>query len=249
MTSITAVLFDKDGTLLDFQATWGPATAEVLAELSGNDGTVFADLAASCGFDLKTSRLLPGSPIIGGYTGDFAPAWASRLAAPHDRAFASHVDALFRRASLKYLTAYADVPAALDRFAHAGIPVGVATNDAEATARAHLGKLAILPRFAFVAGYDSGYGPKPGGGMVEAFARRVGVATGSVALVGDSPHDIIAARAVGAVPIGIARTQAAAEALSYLDVTSVADLRDLLLMLGIESGGPAGQEVEGVGGG
>ena len=39
-------------------------------------------------------------------------------------------------------------------------PAGGATNDAEATARAHLEKLAILPRFAFVAGYDSGFGPR-----------------------------------------------------------------------------------------
>jgi phosphoglycolate phosphatase len=246
---ITAVLFDKDGTLLDFDATWGPATGEVLAELSGGDGAVFADLAASCRFDPESSWLRPGSPIIGGHTDDFAPAWAARLVTSYDRAFAGRVDALFRRASLKHLTAYADVAAALDRLTQAGIPVGLATNDAEATARAHLDKLAILPQFAFVAGYDSGYGPKPGGCMVEAFARRIGVAIGGVALVGDSPHDVAAARAAGAVPIGITRTGAAADALAHLGVTSVADLPGLLLLLGIDGGGPAGEQVEGIGAG
>ena len=43
---IRAILFDKDGTLVDFQRTWGPATYDVLSELCDGDRAAFERLAA-----------------------------------------------------------------------------------------------------------------------------------------------------------------------------------------------------------
>ncbi|GGD92709.1 phosphatase [Aureimonas endophytica] len=230
---VEAVLFDKDGTLLDFDATWGPATAEVLRELSGGDAALFERLAASCGFLPETGGFLPDSPVIGGYTDDFAPAWATILGRPYDEAFKTRVDALFRAASLRHLTAYADVAAALAALRDAGLPIGLATNDSEATAKAHLHRLAIADLFDFVAGYDSGHGAKPGSGMVTRFAAAVDVAPLAVALVGDSPHDMHAAIGAGAVPVGIVRTERAAGQLGDLPSLTVPDLAGLLAGLGL----------------
>ena len=42
--------------------------------------------------------------------------------------------------------------------------LGIATNDGEVPARAHLTRAGILDSFAFVAGYDSGHGAKPDAG-------------------------------------------------------------------------------------
>jgi phosphoglycolate phosphatase len=235
---IRAVLFDKDGTLLDFDATWGPATADVLAALSGGDAACFADLSATGGFEPETGSFRPDSPIIGGDLPDFAPAWAERLGLAFDDAFVARVDAMFRAASLASLVGYDDVAACLARLAAAGLPIGLATNDSEATARAHLAKLGILDRFAFVSGFDSGWGGKPGPGMVAAFARAVGVPAAAVCLVGDSPHDIEAARRAGARGVGIARTARAAEVLGDAPEHTVAALAGLLAWLGLEEDGP-----------
>jgi phosphoglycolate phosphatase len=233
LAGVRAILFDKDGTLLDFDATWGPAAAEVLGTLAGGDRDVMRDLAASCGFDPQTDRFLPDSPIIGGYTAEFTPAWAARLGVPHDEAFIRQVDGLFRPASLRHLTAYDDVAEGLARLRDAGLPIGLATNDAEANAHAHLGKLGIAPFFGFVCGYDSGHGGKPGGGMARAFAAHAGVPVEAVALIGDTPHDMHEAAAAGAVGVGIARSERARRALGALPPLVVADMAELSKALGL----------------
>ncbi len=38
---IRAILFDKDGTLIDFQRTWGPATHVVLSQLCDGDAAAY----------------------------------------------------------------------------------------------------------------------------------------------------------------------------------------------------------------
>jgi phosphoglycolate phosphatase len=90
-----------------------------------------------------------------------------------------------------------------------GLRLGVATNDTEAPARAHLEAHGITGLFDFVAGYDSGYGPKPGPGMCLAFAKSQGLDPARVVMVGDSLHDLVAGRAAGmrtvAVLTGVAR--------------------------------------------
>ena len=108
-----------------------------------------------------------------------------------------------------------------------GIAAGVATNDAEATAEAHLAALGLRNAFRFVAGYDSGHGAKPLPGMVLAFADALGVEPSEIAMIGDSPHDIAAARGAGAYAIGIARTPRARAALGDLPdvvVTSMSEV-------------------------
>ncbi|RYE80440.1 MAG: HAD family hydrolase, partial [Hyphomicrobiales bacterium] len=161
--------------------------------------------------------------------------WAARLGLAHDGAFDDRVNTLYRAASLASLTGYDDNAEALAALRQRGIAIGLATNDSEQNARAHLSALGIEHWFDFVAGYDSGHGAKPGPGMVIAFARHVGVAPSAIALVGDSTHDIDAARAAGALGIGIARTKAAADALGTHADHRVDDLDALLALLGTPS--------------
>ena len=67
--------------------------------------------------------------------------------------------------------------------------------------------------------------------MVLAFAARIGVPPGEVALVGDSRHDLHAAKAAGAVAIAVLTGPATREELEPLAdhvVDSIADLPALL---------------------
>jgi len=76
------ILFDKDGTLIDFQRTWGPATHAVLAHFAGGDRAVFEELAAVSGFVAAEQRFLVDSPIISGMSPDFGTLWAQVLGQP-----------------------------------------------------------------------------------------------------------------------------------------------------------------------
>ena len=84
-----------------------------------------------------------------------------------------------------------------------GFALGIMTNDAEANTRAQLRRLGIDGLVMFVAGYDFGFGQKPDAAPVLAFAAAAGVAPPEVAVIGDSPHDLIAARAAGSVAVGV----------------------------------------------
>ena len=228
MAGLQGILFDKDGTLLDFDATWAPATMQVLDALASRRPAIARRMADACGLDTGRMSFRPGSPIIAGDTADYAPVWAELIGVPFDKAFETRVNDLYRSASLSTLRGYDDVAKGIDQLVARGYRIGLATNDAEATARAHLSALDILDRFDYVAGYDSGHGAKPGPGMVEAFARHVGLAPEAVALIGDSTHDMDAAKAAGAHPIGIARTPAARDALAGHADVIVADLAGLI---------------------
>jgi phosphoglycolate phosphatase len=228
MAGLQGILFDKDGTLLDFDATWAPATMQVLDALADGRRDIADRMAEACGLDIAAMTFLPGSPIIAGDTADYAPVWAELIGMPFDKAFETRVNDLYRSASLSTLRGYDDVAKGIDHLIAKGYRIGLATNDAEATARAHLFALGVLDRFDYVAGYDSGHGAKPGPGMVQAFARETGLHPAAVALIGDSTHDMDAAKAAGAHPVGIARTPAAQDALAGHAEVIVTDLAGLI---------------------
>ena len=95
-------------------------------------------------------------------------------------------------------TAVPDLGGFLHGLRARGLVLGVATHDEHEAARRQLSGAGALDAFAFVAGYDSGHGLKPGPGMLEAFASATAVPAGAVMVVGDSAHDLDMARAGGA---------------------------------------------------
>ncbi|MFN6979855.1 MAG: HAD family hydrolase, partial [Gemmobacter sp.] len=142
----------------------------------------------------------PDSPVIAGTAGKIAA-----ILSPHRPDIA--MPALLAR--MNALAAAADLVEAvplrpfLMRLRGRGLRLGVATNDAEAPAHAHLAAAGVTDLFDFVAGYDSGHGSKPGPGPLLAFAAATGLDPARVAMVGDSLHDLHAGRAAGMIPVAV----------------------------------------------
>ena len=65
-SKIKGLLFDKDGTLFDFDKTWNSWTKRILREVSEKSGVDLEKLAASIEFDLNTEKLMPQSIVIAG---------------------------------------------------------------------------------------------------------------------------------------------------------------------------------------
>ncbi len=200
---IRAVLFDKDGTLVDFQRTWGPAVREVMQHLASGNGAAYQRLAAASRFVEAEQRFLPDSPLIAEPTSGYGALWATALGRGANAEFFAEIDRLVCDATTRHLAAIGDPKALMTLLAARGYRLGMFTNDAEITARAHARKLGLDKLLKFIAGYDSGFGAKPDPEPVLAFARAVGVPASETAVVGDTVADVAAARAAGAIAIGV----------------------------------------------
>jgi len=199
---IRAILFDKDGTLVDFDRTWGPAVQAVLRHLTGGDADLYRTLSAESGL-VDGSHFRPDSPLIDEPTSVFAARWATLLGRSADPAFFGEIDRLLCEATTTHLAVIDDPKAVMSELAGRGYRLGLITNDAEATARAHVRKLGLDNLLGFVAGYDSGFGVKPAPGPVLAFATAVGVPTREIVMVGDTVLDIATARKARARAVGV----------------------------------------------
>jgi len=146
------------------------------------------------------------------------------LGVPLSREFVDHVDQMFFQTTLDHLATIGDVKALLTGLAARGLRLGLMTNDADLNTRAQLRQLGLDGLLEFVAAYDSGHGHKPDPDPVLAFAAFAGVAPAQVAVVGDTEHDLAAARAAGAVAVGVLSGPVPRERLLHCPM----DLRELI---------------------
>ena len=200
MTELKGLLFDKDGTLFDFQKTWAPFMAEIIETVAEGDTARAALMAEALGFDPAALRFDPSSVVVAGTNDDILDRLQS-VFPDLDR------DDTRRRmtegsAEVPQVPA-TDLSGCFSELTAMGFVLGIATNDAETAALANLESAGVLPFFDFVAGYDSGYGGKPAPGQLLAFARVTGLAPGAVAMIGDSTHDLHAGQAAGMLRIGV----------------------------------------------
>jgi len=228
---IRAVLFDKDGTLIDFDATWNPTYLDTVNKLAGKDAAVARRLLEVGGWDFASGSAKPGSPLRQASNAQIAALWAKELKYPGKlEGLEFQIDVLFRTGGVhnaKPTTPH--LPELLVRLKRAGLRIGVASMDGEAAVRATLERLDLSPFIDFVAGYDSGHGIKPEPGMVQAFAKQCGIKAGQVAVIGDSPHDLAMGRAAGVgLTVGFVGGGGVRDNLAPLADTIIEKLEDLL---------------------
>ena len=197
--TIKGVLFDKDGTLTDFHATWIPAYYAAAEQLSdGLKQVGLADLLMSAdGYDKLVGRCEPSSALACGSTSEIALLWAS-VAGTDDRSVLQMLEQTFSVHAADNAVPATDLTALFSSLTGRGLILGLATMDSEALAHKLLRNFDLARFFSFVCGYDSGYGEKPTPGMVRAFCDVSGLAPEEIAVVGDTPHDLNMARNAGA---------------------------------------------------
>ncbi|WP_394688839.1 HAD family hydrolase [Hoeflea sp.] len=228
---LKAILFDKDGTLVDFDRTWAETNRKSALLAADGDAALADRLLRACGMD----------PETGATAGDsmFAAANATEIAAhmiSHGSPFAladlsPMLDAAFVEGAEKPWP-ICDLDQLMGELRTAGYKLGIASSDGESGIRRTVEVLGLGHHIDFIAGYDSGHGPKPEPGMLLGFATHLGVAPAEIMMVGDNKHDMEMARAAGAgAAIGVLSGTGTREALSQLAdicIGSVADLPSLL---------------------
>ena len=228
LSGIKGLLFDKDGTLFDFDRTWNSWASRVLAEISEQSNVNISELAESIDFNLLTGKLLPQSIVIAGTHREVT-------AAIHSKVPTWDFDSLERYLLEIVIETpqYEVVPLRkyFQKLKLKGLSLGVMTNDAEKGAQAHLSAAGIFDILDFVAGSDTGYGSKPAPEPLLAFAEKTYLKPDQIAMVGDSLHDLEAANAAGMLRVAVLTGMATEKQLKkYADIVlpSIADLPDIL---------------------
>jgi phosphoglycolate phosphatase len=201
--TIRGILFDKDGTFVDFDRTWGPAAFRVMERMAKGDRFGVERLMAVSHFDEAAMRFHPTSPLVAGSAADYGPLWAEALGLAFSVAVTDEMEALFVEEGLAGLTPIGDPAGAIGALKARGLTLGVVTNDSEKGARHQTARLGIDHHFDYIVGWDSGHGRKPAPGQITAFLGAFGMRPHEVAMIGDSLHDMHAARAAGVVAVGV----------------------------------------------
>jgi len=233
------VIFDKDGTLIDFASLWVPvvrARARFIVEEAGADGALEPALLRAFGYDPDTGRVDPRGPLAIAPRSETTVIAATLLygaGVPWEDAMAA-VRRAYRRADeavdpTRAARAVPGVAPALRRLRDAGLRLGVATTDTTAHARRGLAALALADLFDAILGADAVNRTKPDPELVHRLCAEVGVPPGEAVVVGDAVGDLLMGRAAGAaLVVGILTGVAGeAELRAHADVV-VASLGELV---------------------
>ena len=249
---ISGILFDKDGTLLDFNAFWIPAARHVIRRILSDYSIPETDAhmeKAQNSIGIVQDKVLPGSSFAWKTYRDIAddlkPALESTEAGLHVDAeeLTNKLVRYFEEESLtdsQNIKGTADLPAILRSLQETGIQLGITTTDTYCAAVNCLKELHILSFITFFAA-DQMAEPmplKPDGRIILRAAEQWHTAPETILVVGDALNDMKFAHNGGAIAVGVlsgvsSRAQLRPEADHIID--SVANLPALIQQLEQES--------------
>ena len=222
------VLFDKDGTLLDFEASWSAVYREMCLGLAEGDTDAAEAMLIAGGLDPVTRRFRSGATLAAGTTVDIVKVWYPEFSDDEERAMVERIDRIFHENGIRCSVPVPGLTSTLAELEASGLRMGVATNDGTAATRAALVALGISHFLPHVFGYDSVPHPKPAPDIVFAFSKLIGARPSEIVVIGDNPHDIEMARNAGAgAAIGVLTGNSGREELTPLADAVLESVRDL----------------------
>ncbi|MEZ0241687.1 MAG: HAD family hydrolase [Chloroflexota bacterium] len=201
LEGIDLVVFDKDGTLIDFHLMWTDWLAKLIGRLERETGLQLdPEMSVFLGVDPATGVVLPhglmaATPmarirdLVIGHLGrrGLDPAGAGRAVGvawqPPDPVIAHPL---------------ADLPVLLTRLRQPGRRLAIATSDDRLPTERTVDALGIAGLIDATACADDGHPTKPAPDAVLALCAALGIAPARTAVVGDSPADLRMGRSAGA---------------------------------------------------
>jgi len=226
---VDLIIFDKDGTLFDFQAMWVRIfrqQAEALTAAAGGDPAFLADLYADMGVEPAGAGLDPRGPLSLATYDEIKPIMTLALyrhGQPWDQAalLVAEVTDPQRWPPFAELTCpIGDVAGLFRRLTAAGFRIGVLTTDVREMTLPMLDLAGAGHLVDAVLCAGDGVPLKPAPDGILEICRRLKIAPARTMMVGDAPTDLLAGRAAGvAACIGVTTGVSRREQLAcYADV-------------------------------
>ncbi len=231
--TIRGVLFDKDGTLFDFQKSWAAINLAAGRHGAAGNEALRVELLRIGGVDPVTGHAAADGLFAAGNAAEIAKAWIAAGSPFEIHPLTEALDRIFLDGASRMVPA-TDLPALFARLKAHGLKLGVASSDSAAAVREAAERFCFASSLDFACGYDSGFGYKPTEGMVLAFCRAVGLAPDAVAVVGDNVHDMEMGRRAGvALKIGVLTGTGSLRTLKAHADAVIPTIGDLEALLGL----------------
>jgi phosphoglycolate phosphatase len=202
LDGIELIIFDKDGTLIEFHLMWGGWLDQLARRLEAETGLPLRDgLYPLLGVEeasglVLAHGLMAATPmrrireVVEGYVADAGAGPAGAAAAVESAWHAPDPVALAQPVT--------DLKALLDRLRTVVPTFAVATSDDRGPTQRTLEALGVASEFAAVSCADDGRPTKPAPDPVLYLCTELGIPPARTAVVGDAPADLRMARAAGA---------------------------------------------------
>jgi phosphoglycolate phosphatase-like HAD superfamily hydrolase len=196
-----AIIFDKDGTLIDFDFMWGTWTlqlAERLQSVTGLDGR--QALCESYGYDIARKKILPDGKLT------CTPMWRMRemmievgqlLGLSEASARCAVDEAWFVPDPVTLAKPFTDVHQLFSNIQQRGIKIAIATTDDRGPTEAMIRAFGVTGLVDTMVCADDGIKAKPAPDMVTTICSRLNVDPGKSIVVGDTVADLRMARSAG----------------------------------------------------
>lgn len=202
------IVFDKDGTLIDFHHMWHTWFAHFMRSLDEQVTLrpgVRKELGKTLGYDPDTDVWDTTGPLTVASTVELDTLVAGLLYRHYDLTWeqAASIVRLVEEKARSVLERQdlvrpiGDVRGFLSALRRAGITLGLATTDTRAPTEKTLKALGLTDLFAAVVCADDGISLKPAPDMALTICERVQIAPGEALMVGDTVADLSMARQAG----------------------------------------------------
>lgn len=236
------VVFDKDGTLIAFDALWHAWFRRLLEAILCHlplDADARIGLAATLGCDLESDVWDPLGPLTLASTGEVELLLASQLyhygRVSWPQALEIVADAKREASQVlsqqSLLRPIGDVKGFLSCLRQAGLLLALATTDDRVATEHHLEMMGIPGLFAAIVCGDDGVPLKPAPDMALEICRRVQVAPAKALMIGDTVADLLMARRAGYLAaIGVTSGAMPAELLAPVADAVIADIHHIAIV-------------------
>lgn len=210
---VQGILFDKDGTLIDFFELWLGAAKEVIPEFIRING--IPDTGDMEDYLLQTigvrgNRVDPDGALAYKSYCKIAEDISNALSEKKIFISGQQIEKQLMRMFDKYvqrkdaaLRPLADLKSLFEELKSMGVFIGLATADTIASAKNCLRMLEVEQYFDYIGADDGRLRPKPEPDMLVEFTETMGIPASQVAVVGDTYSDILFARKCNSIAVGV----------------------------------------------
>lgn len=211
--TIKGILFDKDGTLIDFQSIWLSAAYEVvelLVQINQLENSDEMKERILRGMGVENAAVLPDGPLAYQTYEQIGSSIAKELQLVHvtldEKLLGDQMSVLFEsviaRGELTYQP-ITDIRTLFHTLKKMNVKLGLATADTKSSVKRCFEELDIMHLFDFLGWDDGVMKPKPETEMFDLFCQQNGLQSTEVLVVGDTVNDMKFARKCNGVAVGV----------------------------------------------